>query len=106
MQPCEEIEDQIRESADHNVCEHAYMRAELCMCVWPQHTECSDEFPLYSPCESVDKTGRGQPGKQYVIQEDDVEVSQPVKPTKVSQQIKPGDPWIKTKGPNHSMVNV
>lgn len=56
-------------------------------------TKGTDELSLYSPGDCLDQGGRSESSKQHVVQEDDVEVPQPVIPTKVSQQIKAGDTY-------------
>lgn len=48
-------------------------------------TKGTDELSLYGPGDRVDQGGGGETGKQHVVQEDDVEVPQPVISTKVSQ---------------------
>lgn len=55
-------------------------------------TKCTDELSLNCPGDCLGQGGRGETGKQHVVQEDNVEVSKPVISTKVSQQIKAGDP--------------
>lgn len=54
-------------------------------------TEGTNELPLYRPGDRLDEGGGREAGKQHVVQEDDVEIAQPVVATKVSQEIKAGD---------------
>lgn len=56
-------------------------------------TKGTDELSLYRPGDCLCKGGRGETSKQHVVQEHNVEVSEPVKSPKVSQQIKAGYPW-------------
>lgn len=55
-------------------------------------TKGTNELSLHRPGDCLDEGGRREAGKQHVVQEDDVEVPEPVIPTIVSQQIKAGDP--------------
>lgn len=54
-------------------------------------TEGTNELPLHRPGDRLDEGGGREAGKQHVVQEDDVEVAQPVVTAKVSQEIKAGD---------------
>lgn len=56
-------------------------------------TEGTNELPLYRPGDRLDEGGGREASKQHVVQEDDVEVPQPVVAAKVSQEIKAGDAW-------------
>lgn len=55
-------------------------------------TKGTDELSLHRPGDRLDQGGRGEAGEQHVVQEDDVEVPEPVVSTKVSQQIEARDP--------------
>lgn len=55
-------------------------------------TKGTNELSLHRPGDRLDEGGRREASKQHVVQEDDVEVPEPVIPTIVSQQIKAGDP--------------
>lgn len=55
-------------------------------------TKGTDELSLHRPGDRLDEGGRREAGEQHVVQEDDVEVAEPVISTIVSQQIKAGDP--------------
>lgn len=48
-------------------------------------TKGTDKLSLNRPGDGLDQGGRCEPSKKHVVQEDDVEVSEPVVPTKVSQ---------------------
>lgn len=54
-------------------------------------TEGTNELPLYRPGDRLDERGGREAREQHVVQEDDVEVAQPVVAAKVSQEIKAGD---------------
>lgn len=55
-------------------------------------TKGTNELSLHRPGDRLDEGGRREASEQHVVQEDDVEVAEPVIPTIVSQQIKAGDP--------------
>lgn len=56
-------------------------------------TEGTNELPLYRPGDRLDEGGGREASKQHVVQEDDVEVPQPVVAAEVTQEIKAGDAW-------------
>lgn len=55
-------------------------------------TKGTNELSLHRPGDRLDEGGRSETSEQHVVQEDDVEVPEPVISTIVSQQIKAGDP--------------
>lgn len=52
-----------------------------------------DEAPLNGPRDRINETGGGEPGKQHVVKEDYVEVSQPVIASEIPEQIEPRDSY-------------
>lgn len=54
-------------------------------------TKGTDEFSLDCPGEGLDQGGRGESSKHHVVQEHNIEVTQPVVPPKVSQEIESSD---------------
>ena len=68
----------------------------VCVFVCVYLTERPYEFSLHGPRECIDETGRCESNKQNVVQEHNVEVPQPVVPTKVPQQIETSDAYDQT----------
>lgn len=59
----------------------------------PILTEGAEELGLDGPGHPLHQAERGEPREAHVVQEDDVEVSQPVEAAKVPEKVKTGDAW-------------
>lgn len=55
-------------------------------------TKSPDQLILYSPGEFLHQAKSSEASKQQIVEKDNIEVSQPVEPPEVSQQVKPCDP--------------
>lgn len=89
-----ETYDNYRKSGEflHNIIieTEIYMQTEyFVLSLWIKNesrlTKGTNKLSLNCPCHCLDQRGRGETSKQHVVQEDNVEISKPVIPTKVSQ---------------------
>lgn len=58
----------------------------------PVLTKGTDELSLDCPGDPFHQAQSGEPRKAHVVEEDDVEVPQPVEAAKIPQEVKTGDP--------------
>lgn len=59
----------------------------------PVLTKGADELGLDGPGDPLHQAQGGEPREPHVVEEDDVEVPQPVETAKVPQEVETGDPW-------------
>lgn len=68
----------------------------------PVLTEGAEQLLLHGPGHLLHQAQRGERRKAHVVEEDDVEVPQPVEAAKIPQEVKAGDPCMTGRGSGHA----